>query len=103
MGKVIEFLARAGSDASLRHASVDTVRAALLEAGIDDDDICDLVAANDGDGLRAHLGLRVFFGSQLPVGPGHEEEEAPLDGEDEDGDGEPDGNISRTPAADSLS
>ena len=99
MGKVIDFLARVGSDAALRHASADAVRMAMLEAGIEDEELGHAVSAKDGDALRALMlmGQSEYFCSQLPAEPSHEEED-PLDGEDEDGDGEPDGNISRTPS-----
>lgn len=97
MGKIIEFLARAGSDAALRHAPADAVRMALLDAGLEDEELGHVLSANDGDALRALLGQREFFCSQIPDGPPNEEED-PLDGEDEDG--EPDENISRTPLAD---
>ncbi|HEY4291891.1 hypothetical protein [Luteibacter sp.] len=103
MGKVIEFLARLGGDAALRHASADTVRMALLEAGVEGDELGDALSANDGDALRALLGQRELFCSQMPDGPAHEEED-PVDGEDEDededGDGEPDENVSHSPPAD---
>jgi len=45
MGKVVEFLARVGSDASLRHASADAVRTAALEAGVGDDEFGRMLAA----------------------------------------------------------
>ena len=99
MGKVVEFLARVGSDASLRHASADAVRMAALDAGVGDDELGRILSANDGDALRALLGPREFFSSQMPVGPAREEED-PLDGEEEEGDAEPDESISRTPPAD---
>ena len=103
MGKIIEFLARAGSDATLRHAPADAVRTALLEAGVDDDELGRVLSANDGDALRALVGRHAFFCSQLPDGPSREEEEDPLDGDDEDEDGgEPDRNISRTPPPDAF-
>jgi hypothetical protein len=94
MGKVIDFLARAGGDAALRYASADVVRKASVEAGVDDAAVRDALSSNDGDALRASLGLSEFYGTQQPVGPAREDED-PLDGEDEDGDGEPDGAISR--------
>jgi hypothetical protein len=100
MGKVIEFLARVGSDASLRHASADAMRTALLEAGVDDAALGAALSTNDGDALRALLGQREYISSQLPADPAHEED--PSDGEDEDTD-EPGESISRIPSADTLS
>lgn len=100
MGNIIEFLARAGSDAALRHASAEAVRTALLEAGIEDDALGAAVSANDGDAVRTLMGQREFFCSQMPDAPPYEEED-PFDGEDEDGDGEPDQNVAVAPPADS--
>ncbi|NII54833.1 DUF2950 domain-containing protein [Luteibacter sp. SG786] len=99
MGKVIEFLARVGSDASLRHASADAMRTALLEAGVDDVALGDALATNDGDALRALFGQREYISSQLPDSPAREED--PFDGEDDDDDTDvPPESISRTPSAD---
>lgn len=103
MGKIIEFLARAGSDAALRHASADAIRTALLEAGVEDGALDAALAANDGDAFRALLGQREFFCSQMPDGPQREEGEEPVDGEDEDGDGEPDNHMSPGLSADPIS
>lgn len=99
MGKVVEFLARVGSDARLRHGSTDAVDTALLAAGVEDDDLRN--ALKDGDALRALLGQRSYLATQMPVGPGKEEQEDPLDGEDDDGDGEPDDSVSHVPPPDS--
>ncbi|MDQ0008539.1 hypothetical protein J2T07_000698 [Luteibacter jiangsuensis] len=97
MGKVIEFLARVGSDASLRHASTDAVDAALRDAGVDDGDLREAFSAKDGDAVRLLLGQRAYFSTQMPIAPEHEEQEDPLDGEDEDGDGEPDDTVAYMP------
>ncbi|WP_413626235.1 hypothetical protein [Luteibacter sp. Lutesp34] len=98
MGKVIEFLARVGSDASLRHASADAIRTALLEAGVDDTAFGAALSANDGDALRALFGQREYVSSQLPDSPAREED--PFDGEDDDDTEVPPESISRTPPAD---
>ncbi|WP_448097959.1 hypothetical protein [Luteibacter yeojuensis] len=95
MGKVIEFLARVGSDASLRHGSTDDIDAASRDAGVDDD-LREAFHAKDGDAVRMLLGQRVFFSTQMPIGPDKEKED-PVDGEDEDGDGEPDGTVAHMP------
>ncbi|NID14928.1 hypothetical protein [Luteibacter yeojuensis] len=99
MGKVIEFLARAGSDAALRHASADVVRIALLDAGVDDVELGRALSGSDGDALRALLGRGGYCCSQMPDDP-QREEDYPGDEDDENGDGEPDGNISRMPPED---
>jgi hypothetical protein len=96
MGKVIEFLARLGSDASLRHGSADHVDAASRDAGVDDD-LREAFHAKDGDAVRMLFGQRVYVFTQMPIGPDHEEQEDPVDGEDEDGDGEPDGTVASMP------
>jgi hypothetical protein len=100
MGKVVDFLARAGSDAALRHAPADAVDAALLEAAVDDEDFRDALTAQDGEAVRALLGQREYFVSQMPDGPPHEEQEDPLDGDEEEGDSEPDGSVSHVPPVD---
>lgn len=98
--KVVEFLAHVGSDAALRHGSADSVDAALRDAGVEDDDLRDALNARDGDAFRALLGQRGYMVTQMPMGPEHEEQEDPLDGEDEDGDGEPDDGVSHVPPPD---
>ncbi|HXP00954.1 MAG TPA: hypothetical protein VN813_10635 [Luteibacter sp.] len=100
MGKVVEFLARVGSDASLRHGSADTVDTALRDAGVDDDDLRRAVGAKDGDALRTLFGQRGNLVTQMPIGPEHEETEDPLDDEDDDGDGKPDEAVSHVPSPD---
>jgi hypothetical protein len=90
MGSVIDFLARVGQDASLRHAPGHVLGEAL-DADAVDASVRDALVAKDGDALRDLLGLDVYFGSQMPDGPDHEEEEDDEDDkDDEDGDDDDD-------------
>ncbi|MET0935667.1 MAG: hypothetical protein ABWX83_06755 [Luteibacter sp.] len=87
MGNVIDFLARVGQDASLRHANGAVLDEALDALAVGQS-ARDALIAKDSDALRASLGLGVFFGSQMPDGPDHEEKE---DEDEDDGDNEDDG------------
>ncbi|SEN06613.1 hypothetical protein SAMN02800694_2658 [Luteibacter sp. UNCMF331Sha3.1] len=97
MGKVIEFLERVGSDATLRHADAETLAAALADTDIDD---ATRAALMDGDRETLHrlLGERPFIVAQMQIGP--DEVEVPGDDKEEN-DKEDDGPaISRTPVSD---
>jgi hypothetical protein len=75
MGSVIEFLARLGQDASLRHASDETLAALMSEAGMGE-----AVAA-----LHAQAEQNAYFIGQMP-GPQREVEEPEDEEDDEDED-----------------
>lgn len=85
MGNVIDFLARLGGDASLRHASDETLAAKASESGLDD--ACgDAIRTRNPDLLRDLMGLEVFFSTQMGE-PLHEDEEPSDDeGDEDDGD-----------------
>jgi hypothetical protein len=76
MGDVIEFLARLGEDASLRHASEEALADLIDEAGMGE-----AVTA-----LHAQAGQNIYFIGQMP-GPQREKEE-PEEEEDEEDDDE---------------
>jgi hypothetical protein len=97
MGKLIEFLERVGSDATLRHADAATLEAALNDFGIDAE-TRNALLANDGAELHRLLGERPFIVSQMQFGI--EDEETPDDdGADNDKDDD-DTSVSRAPVAD---
>jgi hypothetical protein len=84
MGNVIEFLARLGEDASLRHASDEALADLISEAGLSE-----AVTA-----LHAGVGHNIYFGGQMPspqreVEEPEEEEEEEDDEDDEDGEKPP--------------
>ena len=88
MGNVVEFLARVGQDAALRHASGERMAAELEAAGISPELSAEIHAGNAG-GLRLLLGQGVFFAALMPDGPDEEREEEDDrqdDEEDEEGD-----------------
>ncbi|HVI53705.1 MAG TPA: hypothetical protein VM621_01480 [Luteibacter sp.] len=81
MGSVIEFLARLGQDASLCHASDETLAALVSEAGMDE-----AVTA-----LRTVAGQGIYFNTQMgePLREVEEPEDDEGDeGEDDDEEGE---------------
>lgn len=90
MGNVIEFLARLGKDASLRHASDDVLVALVAGEPAMDVAVSEALASRDPEALRTVLGQAIFFGSQMnPLREEPEEEEEEGDENDEDGeDGE---------------
>jgi len=77
MGNVIEFLARLGQDASLRHASDETLAALVSEAGL----------GEAMTALKAQAGQDIYFIGQMP-GPQREVEEPEEEEDDEDEDDE---------------
>jgi TATA-binding protein-associated factor Taf7 len=85
MGNVIEFLARLGEDASLRHASDEALADLISEAGMSE-----AVTA-----LHAAVGHNIYFSGQMPSPqreveePEEEEEEDDEDEDDEDGEKPP--------------
>jgi hypothetical protein len=88
MGNVVEFLARVGQDAALRHASGEQMAAELEAAGIAPELSAEIHAGNAG-GLRLLLGQGVFFAALMPPGPDEdreEEDDRQDDEEDEEGD-----------------
>jgi len=90
MGNIVEFLARVGQDAALRHASAEDMAAELEAAGMAPDVSAQIQAGNAG-GLRLLLGQGVFFASLMPPGPERDREEDEEgdrqdDEEDEEGD-----------------
>lgn len=88
MGNVVEFLARVGQDAALRHASGEQMAAELEAAGIAPELRTEIHAGNAG-GLRLLLGQGVFFAALMPSGPdedNEEEDDRQDDEEDEEGD-----------------
>jgi hypothetical protein len=87
MGNVVEFLARVGQNAALRHASGEQLAAELEAAGIAPELSAAIHAGNAG-GLRLLLGQGVFFASLMPDGPdkdNEEEDDRQDDDEDEEG------------------
>jgi hypothetical protein len=88
MGNVIEFLARLGQDASLRHASDETLAALVSEAGMGDA-VTRAVISRDPDVLRTAMGQGIYFSTQMgePLREVEEPEEEEGD-ENEDGDDE---------------
>jgi len=87
MGNVVEFLARVGQDAALRHASGEQMAAELEAAGISPELSAEIHAGNAG-GLRLLLGQGVFFAALMPDGPDEdreEEDDRQDDEEDEEG------------------
>jgi hypothetical protein len=77
MGSVIEFLARLGQDASLRHASDETLAALVSEAGLDE-----AMTA-----LHSQREQNIYFGGQMPS-PQREVEEPEEEEDDENEDDE---------------
>lgn len=77
MGNVIEFLARLGEDASLRHASEETLAALVREAGM----------GEAMTALQAQAEQNIYFIGQMP-GPQREVEEPEEEEDDEDEDDE---------------
>jgi len=97
MGKVIAFLERVGSDATLRHADAETLAAALADTQIDDDTRAALMDG-DRDALHRLIGERPFIVAQMQIGPdGVEPPDDDKDDDDKDDDGTA---ISRTPVSD---
>jgi hypothetical protein len=93
MGNVVEFLARVGQDAALRHASAEEMAAELDAAGLAPDVSAQIHAGNAG-GLRLLLGQGVFFASLMPPGPNEDREEDEEDGRQDDEDEEGDEKLS---------
>jgi hypothetical protein len=88
MGNVVEFLARVGQDAALRHASGEQMAAELEAAGIAPELGAEIHAGNAG-GLRLLLGQGVFFAALMPPGPDEDtEEEGDRQDDEEDEEGE---------------
>jgi hypothetical protein len=85
MGNVIEFLARLGEDASLRHVSDEALATMIREAELGDAVGC-AMSARDPEALRLLMGQGIYFSTQMGD-PLREEEEPEEDG---DGDGEED-------------
>jgi hypothetical protein len=86
MGSVVGWLARVGGDASLRYATAETLALALHEDDLGED-VREPLGARDADALRAVMGQGIYFSSQMPDGPDHEEDEPLDDGEEDDEDG----------------
>jgi len=97
MGKVIEFLERVGSDATLRHADAAMLAAALADTGIDAETRSALVNG-DREALHRLLGERPFIVAQMQIGP--DSVEAPDDDKEEDDKDDDGPTISRTPVSD---
>lgn len=96
MAKLIEFLERVGSDATLRHADAEALEAALADTDIDEETRAAL-RDGDRDALHRLIGERPFIVAQMQIGPDHVE--AP-DDTDDDNDKDDDGtSISRTPVS----
>jgi len=96
MGTVVDWLARVGGDASLRYASAESLAKALGDHDIEDVVRAPLVA-RDAEALRAVMGGQgIWFSSQMPVHPDHEEDR-PLDDEDDEDDDEGEGKPRRSP------
>lgn len=90
MGSVIEFLARLGKDASLRHASDETLAALMSEAGMGEA-VTDAVISRDPEALRTVMGQGIYFNTQMgePLREVEEpEDEEGDEGEDDDEEGE---------------
>ncbi|MET0616531.1 MAG: hypothetical protein ABWZ54_02095 [Luteibacter sp.] len=83
MGNVIDFLARLGGDASLRHASDETLAAMAGESGLDGA-LGAAMLARDPDALRTLMGHGIFFSTQM--GDPQREEKDPLDDKEDDDD-----------------
>ncbi|MDR6935386.1 hypothetical protein [Luteibacter sp. 3190] len=97
MAKLIEFLERVGSDATLRHADAEALEAALADTDIDEETRAAL-RDGDRDALHRLIGERPFIVAQMQIGPDHVE--APDDDTDDDNDKDDDGtSISRTPVS----
>jgi len=89
MGSVVGWLARVGGDASLRHATAETLALAMNEEDLGDD-VREPLGARDADALRAVMGQGIYFSSLMPIQPDHEEEEGEdEDGDEDEGDGKP--------------
>ncbi|GAA0916026.1 hypothetical protein KR767_18520 [Luteibacter anthropi] len=84
MGNVIEFLARVGREASLRHARGDGYDRALEGAGFDPP-TAEVLRARDGATLRALLGQRAYFETQMGEEPPPDNVEVPPSREEEPG------------------
>ncbi|WP_285402276.1 hypothetical protein [Luteibacter sp. ME-Dv--P-043b] len=96
MGTVVDWLARVGGDASLRYASAESLAKALGDHVIEDAVRAPLVA-RDAEALRAVMGGQgIWFSSQMPVHPDHEDDR-PLDDEDDEDDDEGEGKPRRSP------
>jgi hypothetical protein len=85
MGKVIEFLARLGEDASLRHASDETLAALVSEAGMGEA-VTDAVISRDPEALRTILGQGIYFTTQMGEPLREVEEPEEEEGDEDDGD-----------------
>lgn len=83
MGKVIEFLARVGQDASLRHASRDSLGAVMDAEGFDAVTRVALMS-EDGEYRQDLWTSGAYFSSQMPTGP--DEEKVPDEDTDDDDD-----------------
>lgn len=87
MGNIVEFLARVGRDASLRHASSDVLDQEMMLAGISSE-VRAAVAAGNSDDLRRLRGHEVFFSSLMPDGPDEEKDDDDRQDDDKDDDGD---------------
>ena len=83
MGSVIEFLARLGQDATLRHLSDEALAALVSEAGMDE-----AVTA-----ITARSEQNIYFIGQMP-GPQREVEEPEDDEEDDEDEDDEEGETS---------
>jgi hypothetical protein len=96
MGNVVDWLARIGGDASLRYASAESLAKAMGDIDVGDA-IREPLAAGNADAVRAAMGGQgIWFSSQMPVHPDHEEDRPLDDEDDEDGD-EGEGKPRRSP------
>lgn len=86
MGTVVDWLARVGGDASLRYASAESLAKAMGDIDVENA-VREPLAARDADALRAAMGGQgIWFSSQMPVHPDHENDQPLDDEDDEDGD-----------------